>query len=99
MRLDLFRIEILDFQNVHLGFGSFQDPLAVQHALLKVGRLLEQLILCGDLSQLSLQWKRKENNWFVKFVRKYGWCLAKTAFLVVVFFNQLVEWNRAALHN
>lgn len=92
MRLDLFRIEILDFQNVQLGFGSFQDPLAVQHALLKVGRLLEQLILCGDLSQLSLQ---KEKNWFVKFVRKYRWCLARTVFLV----GQLVEWIRAALHN
>lgn len=29
MRLDLFRVKILDFQNMHLAFGSFQDPLAV----------------------------------------------------------------------
>lgn len=62
MRLDLFRIEIFDFQNVQLGFGSFQDPLAVQHALLKVCRLLEQLILCGDLPKLSLQCKKTEKK-------------------------------------
>lgn len=55
MRLDLFRVEILDIQNVQLGFGALQDPLTVQHALLKVRWLLEQLVLCGDLSQLSLQ--------------------------------------------
>lgn len=60
MSLDLLRIEILDFQNVHLAFGSFQDPLAVQHALLKVGRLLEQLILGGNLSQLPLQWRTEQ---------------------------------------
>lgn len=62
MRLDLFRVKILHFQNVHLAFGSFQDPLAVQHALLKVGRLLEELILCGDLSQLPLQWRKEQTQ-------------------------------------
>lgn len=58
MRLDLFRVEILDIQNVQLGFGALQDPLTVQHALLKVCWLLEQLVLCGDLSQFSLQWMK-----------------------------------------
>lgn len=39
--LNFFRFYILDIQNVQLGFGSFKDPLTVQHALLEVSRLLE----------------------------------------------------------
>lgn len=62
MRLDLFRIEVLHLQNMHLAFGSFQDPLAVQHALLKVGRLLEQLVLGGDFSQLPLKWREEQKE-------------------------------------
>lgn len=59
MRLDLLRLELPDLQHVQLGLGALQHPFAVQHALLKISRLLEQLVLCGDLSQLSLQSRKK----------------------------------------
>lgn len=55
VRLDLFRLHVLDIQNVQLSLGTIQDSLTVQHALLKVSRLLEQLVLCGDLPQFPLQ--------------------------------------------
>lgn len=58
--LDFFRVNIPDIQNVQLSFGAIQDPLTVQHALLKVSWLLEQLVLCGDLSQFPLKWKKEE---------------------------------------
>lgn len=43
--LDFFRVHFPDIQNVQLGLGAIQDPLTVQHALLKVSWLLEQLVL------------------------------------------------------
>ena len=52
--LDVVRLHLPDVQHVELVLGPVQDPLAVQHALLKVSRLLEQLVLCGDLSELPL---------------------------------------------
>lgn len=52
--LDLFWFHIFDVQNVQLSFGPIQDPLTIQHALLKVSRLLKELVLCRDLPQLSL---------------------------------------------
>lgn len=54
MGLNLFWFHMSDIQNVQLSFGTIQDPLTVQHAVLKVGRLLEQLVLCGDLPQFPL---------------------------------------------
>lgn len=53
--LDSFRLHILHIQDVQLGFGPLQNPFTVQHALLKVSRLLEQLVLGGDFSQFPLQ--------------------------------------------
>lgn len=53
--LDFFRVHFPDIQNVQLSLGAIQDPLTVQHALLKVSWLLEQLVLSGDLPQLPLQ--------------------------------------------
>lgn len=58
--LDFFWVNIPDIQNVQLSFGTIQDPLTVQHALLKISWLLEQLVLCGDLSQFPLQGTREQ---------------------------------------
>lgn len=57
--LDFVRFHVPDIQNVQLSLGAIQDSLTVQHALLKVCRLLEQLVLCGDLPQLPLQKGKK----------------------------------------
>lgn len=58
--LEFLRVHVRDIQNVELSLGTVQDSLAVQHALLKVSWLLEQLVLCGDLSQFPLRRVKRE---------------------------------------
>lgn len=56
--LDFFWFHILQIQDVQLRLGPFQDLLTVQHALLKISRLLEQLVLCRDFSEFPLKWSK-----------------------------------------
>ena len=52
--LDDIRVHILHVQNVEFCFHTIQHALAVEHALFKVGGLLEKLELCGHLPKFPL---------------------------------------------
>lgn len=56
--LYLLWLGVFQVQDMKVSFSIFQNPLAVQHSLLKVGRFLEQLVFRTDLTELPLNRQR-----------------------------------------
>lgn len=56
--LYLLWLGVFQVQNVKISFSIFQNPLAVQHSLLKVSWFLEQLVFRTNLTELPLNRRR-----------------------------------------
>jgi hypothetical protein len=59
MGLDDLSMHTLHLQDMELSFHTIQHALTVNHALLKICRLLEKLEFCGHLSKFPLFAKMK----------------------------------------